>query len=156
MAQKSKNIVAKGCEGVISRSINPPRYNPPLRVWPGDIVFVGNRLMRIVVTRLVRNTTYATVGQSPKAVWEGINVRTGKTLRFKKSTIRYKSPMSPLEPTIIPRAQAIGLHDKCGGVVYFSRTRRIGDRYCDRCRADGRFGRPRPVLDSEVNPIGRK
>ena len=127
------------------RNLRIPKMHPPRRIHVGDIVFVGNRMMRMRVTNQVRPGLY-----------EGVNERSGKTLRFKKTTVRQKSPMSPLLPTVVPRAQAIGIHDGCGGVVFYSRTRRIGDRFCDRCRADGRFGRPRPILDSEVNPIGRE
>lgn len=134
---------------------------PPAHVKPGDIVFVGNRLMRILVTGEVRKDYRGNAPASAKKkirriLYEGINVRTGKTIRFFKKNVRYKSPMSPLEPTVSPLPQAIGLHDGCGGTVLYSRTRRIGDRYCNRCRADGRYGRPRPILDSEANPIGRE
>jgi hypothetical protein len=146
--------------GVVRHPINwrlkmPPMYAPG-RIHVGDIVFVGNRLMRILVTRKLRDGFGHQSVREANALWEGTNVRTGKTLKFFKRTVRQKSPMSPLEPTVYPRAQAIGIHHDCGGTVMYSPTRHTGDRYCDRCRADGRFGRPRPLLDSEVNPIGRK
>lgn len=126
------------------------------RIYVGDIVFVGNRLMRIKVTRKVKPGFGHQSVRESNALWEGINERNKKIFRFFKRTVRHKSPMSPLEPSIYPRAQPIGLHEGCGGVVYYSPTRHFGDRYCDKCRSDGRFGRPRPILDSEVNTIGRE
>ena len=125
------------------------------RVYPGDTVFVGNRLMRVVLTRRLKEGHGSQAVRENNALWEGRATRTGKLLRFFKRSIRQKSPMSPLMPTVNPKAQPIGIHDGCGGIVMYSATRRIGDRYCKKCRADGRFGRPRPILDSEVNPIGR-
>jgi hypothetical protein len=120
------------------RQLTVPKMEIPGRIYPGDIVFVGHYLKRIRVTAKVR-----------PGVWDGINEHTGKSCRFKKDKVRGKSPMSPLGPTVYPRAQVIGLHAGCGGKVFFSPTRRTGKRYCDKCRSDGRFGRPFPTLDSE-------
>jgi hypothetical protein len=133
---------------------NPYRVSPsqldriskmeiPGRIFVGDILFVTERLKRVRVTRKVR------VG-----VWEGIIEKTGNLIRFKEGKVHGKSPMSPLRPTVYPRAQLVGLHAGCGGGVYYSPTRRHptrkkGERYCKKCQADGRYGRPWPVLDSE-------
>ena len=113
----------------------------PGHVHLGDILFVTERLKRVRVVRKVRY-----------GVWEGINEKTGKTVRFKKDKIKGKSPMSPLRPTVYPRAQLIGLHVGCGGEVFYSPTRRTGKRFCVGCQADGRYGRPWPMLDSEEVP----
>jgi hypothetical protein len=133
-----------------------PKMHKVGRIYPGDIVFVGNRLMRINVTRKLKEGHGPQAIREENALWEGKAHRTGKTLRFFKRTVRMKSPMSPMRPSMNPRSQKIGLHADCGGIVYYTPSRRIGDRFCDKCHADGRFNRPRPILDSEVNPIGRK
>jgi hypothetical protein len=147
------------CTVMPIEKLKMPVTVPVGRVSVGDIVFVGKHLCRVVVTKQLKPMTWEKGFQNKKikkpAVWEGIHQKSGKKIKFKVTNVKYKSPMSPLEPTTIPRPQVIGVHDGCGGLVYYSATRKVGDRYCNKCRADGRYGRPRPVLDSEVNPIGR-
>jgi hypothetical protein len=137
------------------KTIEMPKYPPVGFIHPGDIVFVGNRLMRIEVTRKLKDGWGHQSVRNGRALWEGRATRTGKILHFYKYSVRMKSPMSPIRPGVYPRAQAIGLHANCGGVVYLTPNRRIGARFCNKCNSDGRFGRPELTLDSEVNPIGR-
>jgi hypothetical protein len=112
------------------------------RVKVGDIVFIGELLRRIRVTKVISNR-----------VCEGVNdtARRGKPFTFKSRLIRGMSPMSPLEPTVIPRAVVIGIHVGCGGKVWYSATRKFGSRYCGKCRVDGRYGRPVPLLEGETD-----